>query len=106
MGIEAYYHHGPNVSAVCIGAWPEEAIRKQESDGGEGMDAADQQRPLLLLGPGSDMIPAAVKEQYSKNLIDKETGRQVQVIEQKVEVVDPTLRAAMEKYPNAFHERL
>ena len=60
MGIEAYYHHGPNVSEVCVGTWPEEAIRKQESDGGDGIDATDQQRPLLFLGPGAE-IPAGAK---------------------------------------------
>jgi len=98
MGVEAYYHHGPNVSEICIGAWPEEALRKQEFDGGDGVDRTDQQRPLLVLGPGAE-VPQAVKEQYSKNLIDKETGRQVQVLEQKIEILDPTLRAMMEKYP-------
>jgi hypothetical protein len=98
MGVEAYYHHGPNVSAICIGSWPEEAIRKQELDGGGGVDVRDQERPLLVLGPGTE-IPDPIKQQYSRDLIDKDTGRRVQVLEQKVEVIDPTFRAAMEKYP-------
>ena len=95
-GVEAYYYHGPNVSAVCIGAWPEEAIRKQEMDGGSGVD---QDSPLLVLGPGSELIPPEIREQYSQNLIDKDSGKKVEVIQQKVEVVDPTMRAAMQKYP-------
>ena len=98
MGVEAYYHHGPNVSAVCIGAWPEEAIRKQEFDGGQGIDQTDRDRPILVLGPGAE-IPQPIKRQYANGLIDKETGKPLQLLEQKVEVVDPTMRAAMEKYP-------
>jgi len=100
MGVEAYYHHGPNVSEICVGAWPEQAIRKQETDGAEGVDPGDQQRPILLLGPGSEMIPQSVKDQYARNLIDKDSGRPIQVLEQKVEVVDPDMRATMEKYPH------
>jgi hypothetical protein len=98
MGVEAYYHHGPNVSEVCVGAWPEEAIRKQEFDGGQGIDQADRDRPLLVLGPGAE-IPQPIKRQYANGLIDKDTGKPLQLLEQKVEVVDPTMRAAMEKYP-------
>ena len=99
MGVEAYYHHGPNVSEVCIGTWPKEALREQEMDGGEAMKAINEKSPILVLGPGAE-IPPAMKEEYSKNLIDKETGQRVQVLEQKVEVVDPTLRATMEQYPH------
>ncbi len=97
-GVEAYYHHGADVSIVCIGAWPEDAIRKQELDGSEGVDIADQQRPILVLGPGAEISPE-ITEQYSKNLVDKRTGRQVQVIKQNIDVVDPTLLAAMRQYP-------
>lgn len=98
LGVEAYYHHGANVSAVCVGTWPKEAIRQQEYDGGGGIDVKDQDRPILVLGPGAE-IPPQIKEQYAKNLIDKNTGRQVQVLEQKVDIVDPTMRATLAKYP-------
>ncbi|HEX3357464.1 MAG TPA: hypothetical protein VHS31_10875 [Tepidisphaeraceae bacterium] len=98
MGVEAYYHHGADVSIVCVGAWPEEAIKKQELDGSEGVDIADQQRPILVLGPGAEVSPE-VTEQYSKNLVDKRTGRQVQVLKQSIEVVNPDMVATMRKYP-------
>jgi hypothetical protein len=99
-GVEAYYHHGPNVSSVCIGAWPEEAVKRQETDGAEGIDPADQKRPLLVLGPGSEMIPESVKDQYAHHLIEKDSGQPVQLLEQKAEIIDPTMRAVIEKYPN------
>src|SRR5262249_32607491 len=73
-------------------------IRRQELDGSEGVDVADQQRPLLVLGPGAEISPE-ITQQYAKNLVDKRTGRQVQVIKQNVDVADPTLLAAMQKYP-------
>ena len=90
MGVEAYYHHGPNVSEVCVGAWPEEAVRKQELDGSSVVDPADRDRPILLLGPGTE-VPEALKKQYENNLIDRKTGKQVEVVEQKVDPVDLTL---------------
>lgn len=97
-GVEAYYHHGKAGSDVCVGSWPEEAIRKQEFDGGQGVDPMDRDRPILVLGSGAE-IPPALKEQYAKQLVDKESGRHVQVLEQKVDILDPTMRAMMDKYP-------
>jgi hypothetical protein len=99
LGVEAYYYHGPNSSVVCIGAWPQSAIRKQEMDGGSGVDVMDRDRPLLFLGGASAELPQSVKDQYSKGLIDKDSGKQVEVVDQKVEILDPTMRAAMETYP-------
>jgi hypothetical protein len=97
-GVEAYYHHGKAASDVCVGSWPEEAIRKQEFDGGRGVDPMDRDRPILVLGSGAE-IPPALKEQYAKQLVDKESGRHVQVLEQKVDILDPTMRGMMDKYP-------
>jgi hypothetical protein len=98
MGVEAYYHHGPSVSIVCIGHWPEEAIRKQEFDGGAGIDRGDRDRPLMVLGPGAE-IPESMREQLKKSPIERETGKPIQVLEQRIEIVDPTMRATMEQYP-------
>ena len=94
MGVEAYYYHGPSSSLVCIGHWPEEAIRKQEFDGGSPVDPLDHDRPIMVFGAGAE-IPDAMR----KPIIDKETGRPMRILEQRVDVVDPTLRATMTKYP-------
>lgn len=91
LGVEAYYHHGDSVSDVCVGAWPEEAIKKQDTDTGSS-DSQDE--PILVLGPGGHL-----PESMTRGLVDKETHKQVHVLEQKVEVLDPTLMAAMRKYP-------
>lgn len=90
-GVEAYYHHGDSVSEVCIGAWPEEAIKKQDTDTGSA-DTEDE--PILVLGPG-----AHLPESMTKGLVDKDSHKQVRVLEQKVVPADPTLIDAMQKYP-------
>jgi hypothetical protein len=90
-GVEAYYHHGDSVSDVCIGSWPEEALAKQDTDSGS---AENEDQPILVLGPG-----AHLPESMTRGLIDKETHKEVRVLEQKVVPVDPTLKAAMLKYP-------
>src|SRR5207249_4124674 len=34
QGVEAYYYHGETISSVCVGAWPVNAIKQQDTDGG------------------------------------------------------------------------
>src|SRR5437762_69305 len=94
MGVEAYYHHGPNVSEVCIGAWPESALKKQASDRAETIDA-DRERPIVVAGPGAGRAAA-----IAEHLIDRDSKLPPKVMYQQVEVLDPTLAAAMKKYPN------
>jgi hypothetical protein len=86
-GFEAYYHHGESVSDVCIGSWPEEALAKQDTDSGS---AENEDQPILVLGPG-----AHLPEAMTRGLVDKETHKEVRVLEQKVVPVDETLKAAM-----------
>lgn len=88
MGVEAYYYHGENVSSVCIGAWPRQAIREQESDEATG----DPSKPLMVLPPG---LPEDFASKIS--LPDQQQATRVMP---KVEVVDPSLLATMKQYPN------
>ncbi|MGH7176390.1 MAG: hypothetical protein ACREJC_03325 [Tepidisphaeraceae bacterium] len=87
-GIQAYYHHGETVSSVCIGAWPREAIKQQDSDRAEARNA-DQSIVVL---PGD--IPANMK----RALVDKQ-GQPMKIIAPEVEVLDPTLLQAMRQFP-------
>jgi hypothetical protein len=95
MGIEAYYYHGENVSNVCVGAWPREAIAEQHADGSQAV--GDASKPVLVLPPGirSDSANALADSLALPENANKEATRVIQ----KVEVVDPSLLQAMRQYP-------
>jgi hypothetical protein len=86
MGVEAYYYHGPTASSVCIGAWPIEAIRAQESDVAM---ARDPSQPIAI-------VPEGVR--VSPDMRD-ERGRPIKVFQPKLEPVDPTLIEARRRFP-------
>ena len=95
QGLEAYFFHGETVSSVCIGAWPEEAIR-YERPGRQGKFETEQMvvgQPVIVdankpnaQGPVNQLLPDSAK-------------RNLRVMEGKVEIVDPTLLATMKQYP-------
>ncbi|MEM6314956.1 MAG: hypothetical protein AAF743_12765 [Planctomycetota bacterium] len=89
MGVEAYYFHGPNTSSVLVGAWPMRALRPQEMDDAAGGGA--QNRPIVV---SSVRLPDA----FRKVALD-ENGRQMDVIQPKIEVTDPSMARAMQDYP-------
>ncbi len=90
-GVEAYYHHGESISEVCIGSWPEEAIKKQDTDSG---NAENEDQPILVLGPGGHL-----PDGMTRGLKDKETHQDVRVLEQQVVPVDDSMKAAMVQFP-------
>jgi hypothetical protein len=93
-GLDAYYYHGETVSSVCIGVWPQEAVRiegmKQIPGGGEAFAAAnpdpDQQ---LLVAPGMK-IP--------ENLGREAAKRNVSVAQPKVTVLDPSMEEVKRRF--------
>jgi hypothetical protein len=97
-GIEAYYFHGPNVSSVCVGAWPEEALRRGDWDGSmsDRPKNIDANQPIIVLGSGAEKLA-----QQAATVNDARTGQPLKatVVSQEVEVADPTLLAAMRQYP-------
>ncbi len=88
-GIEAYYYHDETMSIVCVGTWPEEAVKKQEMKTAQTADPTAI--PLLLNRPLPDNV--------SGDMRDKE-GNHVTIIAPKVEINDPTLAKAIQTYPN------
>jgi hypothetical protein len=89
QGVEAYYFHGPTSSSVCIGAWPREALREQDSDRGEAID------------PTQDILVLEKPLPFNTNVDvrNRETGEKVRTYVPRVEPQDPTLIAAMRQYP-------
>jgi hypothetical protein len=83
-GYEAYYYHGPAVSSVCIGAWPESAVRKQ----GDGK--VRDPNAVGVLVPESVNLPPG---------LTTADGRPIEVVQAKAEIVDGTLLAMMKAFP-------
>jgi hypothetical protein len=90
QGVEAYYYHGENASLVCIGAWPESAVRINDANSAAANTDPDQ--PLMVL-------PQMKDEQLSQAFEQSGEAANVKVVKPTVEILDPTLRAEMEKYP-------
>jgi hypothetical protein len=91
QGIEAFYYHGPTMSHICVGVWPRSAVKEQQSQD-EIFRATDQP---ILIGPS---LPQAI----TGNLRDRE-NRPVRVVEERVEILDPTLQATLRKYPHSIN---
>lgn len=83
QGIEAYFYHGDTVSSVCLGAWPEEAVSVREA----GMENANSTDPFLV-------TPAGLPDEVVRDV------RDVKVLREEVQILDPTLLATMRQYPH------
>ena len=83
-GVEAYYYHGPNASIVCVGAWPETAVRETAE-----VKALD---PNEVVG----IAPSAVD--VPENMMTSD-GRRVRMVKPTFQILDPTLLEAKKKFP-------
>ena len=90
QGIEAYYYHGETTSSVCIGAWPRSAVREQEDAAAQTSENAQDQDILVL--------PQPLPENKKLDIRNAE-GERVKTYAPRFEPIDPSLMAAMEKYP-------
>ena len=85
-GIEAYFQHGPVSSGVFIGSWPREAADISDTSA----PSEDPHQPVLVLsGPVAGMDG---DDFYTKD------GVKVHVVMPKVQIFDPTLKAAIATY--------
>ena len=86
MGVEAYYYHGESISQVCIGSFPRDAVVAQQMD--SAGTATDDKDIILSTKP---LTPAERQK--------IQAGRpNATIVEPKLEIADPKLRAAMQKY--------
>lgn len=87
LKVEAYYYHGESISSVCVGKWPPAAIKEQKMAEGAKVD----QNATLLV----------TSEQVPENLRPKSLdGKQTLLLSPKIEIVDPAMRAMMQKFPH------
>jgi hypothetical protein len=80
-GYEAYYFHGPTASSVCIGVWPESAVKKPQ------VKSTNSKRDIVVV-PGDMPVPNELTE-----------GRTVDVVHGRTEILDASLLATMQKFP-------
>jgi hypothetical protein len=93
-GIPAYFYHGLTISSVCIGTWPESAIKKQSGGDAAGNAATiNPNQPLLV----TDALPENVKAVRTPD------GKPVKVLEPRVEILDQDLLATMKRFP--YHSK-
>ncbi len=95
QGIEAYYYHGDTVSSVCVGVWPEQAIRYNSPTKGQLVhDPVIVNQPVIA--DPSQSVPMSADE-----IRPAAKKANAEVVQGKVDVVDPSLLQAMRQYP--FH---
>jgi hypothetical protein len=78
--VDAYYFHGPSISSVCIGSWPQNSVREyaaehQMTDPNETVVVADNGLPSGVVLPGNTRL-----------------------LKPTVEIEDPTLIQALQTY--------
>lgn len=89
-GITAFYYHGDTRSSVCVGAWPETAIRTTGVDIGGELEPQHPDKPIIVLPPGRE-APGNVRAP---------DGSIVKPVTSKMQILDPTLRQAKQQFPH------
>ncbi|HEX8913036.1 MAG TPA: hypothetical protein VF796_11800, partial [Humisphaera sp.] len=86
FGVDAYYYHGESVSSVCVGAWPASAVKAQKKADGAKVSA--------------DAAVVVTDMQVPQNNRPRSfDGKQGVLLSGELEVVDPSLKAMMQKFP-------
>jgi hypothetical protein len=93
-GVPAYFYHGPTISSVCIGLWPESAIKKQSGGDAAGNAATINPNDPLLV---TDALPKDTREVRTPD------GKQVKVLTPRVEILDQDMLATMKRFP--YHSK-
>ncbi|HEV8606195.1 MAG TPA: hypothetical protein VGQ99_12555 [Tepidisphaeraceae bacterium] len=91
QGYDAYYYHGPAASSVCIGAWPETAVRETNAFNVKQMPNPNAV-PLVTAGSIPNLQPGEA------GLMTPD-GKPINVISAKFEILDPQLLAIMKQFP-------
>ncbi len=89
QGIPAYYYHGETASLVCVGVWPESAIKYTDQNPARSNDPEQ-----LLIYPPNVNDPAL--NQAFDEAAKATKGR---VVRQSAQIVDPTLDAMRKQFP-------
>ena len=91
-GVIAYYLHADTSSMVCIGAWTEDAIKKQQTDNA----SVDNDPNVEIVVVNAPLPKNAPREYLSPE------GKKIRVFAPEIEVLNPELQQMMDRYPY-FH---
>jgi hypothetical protein len=86
--VNAYFHHFHAVSEVYIGSWNKDAIKENLGEAAQSNDP--NQTMIIFAQPFNGM--ASMHAQTPN-------GRDVKIVAPKIEILDPTLKAALDRYP-------
>jgi hypothetical protein len=100
--IDAWYYHGPSVSSVCVGSFPQEAVSGIGDDGSRSADQAslfraptdnENERIIVSTVPlGTDPTVRDVRDRQSST----------RVFQTYVKVIDARLQAMLDLFPQHF----
>lgn len=91
QGLPAYFYHGDSISSVCIGVWPESAVKKQKGGNDRGNAAVDNPDTSIFVSNAS--LPEGITPRDPD-------GRPMQTMSPQVELLDPTLHAMATRFPS------
>ncbi|HVT87433.1 MAG TPA: hypothetical protein VHD56_01160 [Tepidisphaeraceae bacterium] len=90
-GVEAYYYHGESASLVCVGSWPESAVRVNDTS--KPQTKGDPTKPLMV-------VPMSNDNELNQAFDSVARDTNMQIVRPQVEILDPTLEAAHRQYPH------
>src|SRR5687768_11942942 len=90
QGYEAYYFHKDSQSHVCVGSWPEGAVKRGRSMLQDNWDKLDRGE-INLYEPPVKVVSMGPMDEGWKNMRD-EHGRPLELYEMRVELLDPKLK--------------
>lgn len=90
MNVMAYYFHGDATSSVCVGSWPAEALKRQNSSNAES--TRDDNETLVVNLTGTDLTPEQRRTMGAN-------GGAVREMQAKADVLDPSLKDTLKQYP-------
>lgn len=89
MNVPAFYYHGETVSSVCIGNWPDSAVKRQQAANAEAVEGQD-----IVVNVSDEELPDSVKGRVGTD------GRPLRVLQPKLEILDGSLKATLAQYPD------
>ena len=85
----AYFYHGATASSICIGTWPDSAVKQDQAR------PEDPNQPVLVTNQ-----PVAGGDIYLRT-----TGQKLQQVTPKVQILDPGLQQTADAVPLRSHQR-
>jgi hypothetical protein len=91
QGIPAYFYHGEAISSVCVGLWPENAVKRQ--DGGNAQGNAGSLNSDTNLFVSSEPLPEGMAPKAPN-------GQKLKPMTVRFEPIDATMLEMARKFPS------